>query len=355
MSIKIREKKLKNKGKSLYLDICYNGRRSYEFLHIYLNPGSSHRIREENKNMREAAEIIKSRRWGEILTSLHGVEIIKKKNVNLLEYLGLIVENMEEGSSKTIYDAALKQLAEYHRNKRLFPSDVSERFLEEYYDYLAKKFKGETPITYFKRLKKLLGIATKDKLFTINPASDIRGRKYTRNEKPTLTEEEIIRLINTECRNEDVKYGFIFSCNTGLRFSDVNQLKWKDIKGRSITLIQQKTKNKLDVELSEDAISILANQKRKNEKVFNLPTHTGCLKILRKWVEDAGIAKKIGWHNSRHTLGTTLAEKGVDIFTISKTLGHRSIAPTQRYVRESPRLKKEAIMKLPKLLNNQKD
>ena len=35
----------------------------------------------------------------------------------------------------------------------LFPSDVTVRYLEGFYDHLEKRFKGETPITYFKRVK----------------------------------------------------------------------------------------------------------------------------------------------------------------------------------------------------------
>lgn len=350
MSIKIRERKIKN-GKSLFLDIIHNGRRYYEFLNIHLRLGTSPKIIAENKEWRDYAEIIANSRWGEILTNTNGIEFLrKKKDEDLLKYFFEIVAKMEEGSNKTIYDSALKQLSAYHKKTTLYPSEVTERYLEGFYDHLEKKYKGETPITYFKRLKNLLGEATKDKHFTNNPASEIRGRRYVREEKPTLTEEEIKALVNTNCRNEDVKYGFLFSCNTGLRFSDVKLLKWKDIKGNSITLIQRKTKNKVDIELSEDAVTILSKQSKKNDIVFNLPTHRGCLMILHKWVEDARITKKIGWHNSRHTLGTTLADKGVDIYTISKTLGHRSITPTQRYVRESVKQKKEAIMKLPKLL-----
>lgn len=87
MSIKIREKTLKNKSKSLYLDICFDGKRDYEFLKIYLLPGTGPKVREQNKVLREYAEQIRNKRWGEILNNIHGVEIKQRKKINLFNYL----------------------------------------------------------------------------------------------------------------------------------------------------------------------------------------------------------------------------------------------------------------------------
>ena len=44
-----------------------------------------------------------------------------------------------------------------------------------------------------------------------------------------LTIDEVKQLIRAKCGNETVKRAFLFSCNCGLRLSDVRALKWKDI------------------------------------------------------------------------------------------------------------------------------
>lgn len=44
-----------------------------------------------------------------------------------------------------------------------------------------------------------------------------------------LTIDEVKQLIRAKCGNETVKRAFLFSCNCGLRLSDVRTLKWKDI------------------------------------------------------------------------------------------------------------------------------
>jgi integrase len=280
MGIIIREKPLKNKCKSLYLDICFDGRRSYETLYLYLQPGTGSKIRELNKEARERAEKIKAKRWGEILTGIHGIEMKRNNRINVFDFLNAVVNEMELNNNRKIFKAALKQLSEYRNSSVLFPSDVTERFLEGYYDHLVKNFKGETPITYFKKIRRLLDLATKEKMFSVNPASDIKGRKYERREKDTLTEDELRLMVNTQCHNPDVKYGFLFSCNTGLRHCDIRQLRWNNINGKTLEFIQQKTKVKVCLELSTDALSILEKFPRNREFVFSLPTHRGCLIIL---------------------------------------------------------------------------
>jgi integrase len=68
---------------------------------------------------------------------------------------------------------------------------------------------------------------------------------------------------------------------------------------------------------------------------------------LCRWAIAAGVPKKITFHSSRHTHATLLLSHGVDIYTVSKLLGHKHIVSTERYIHITDKTKVEAIQKLP--------
>ncbi len=67
------------------------------------------------------------------------------------------------------------------------------------------------------------------------------------------------------------------------------------------------------------------------------------------WIMKAGITKHITFHCARHTYATLLLTYGVDIFTLSKLLGHKNIKNTQIYAKIIDRKKREAVDKLPQI------
>lgn len=66
---------------------------------------------------------------------------------------------------------------------------------------------------------------------------------------------------------------------------------------------------------------------------------------LAQWAIAAGVSKKITFHSARHTHATLLLSHGVDIYTVSKLLGHKHIVSTERYAHITDNLKIETINK----------
>jgi integrase len=158
-------------------------------------------------------------------------------------------------------------------------------------------------------------------------------------------------LDNTHLGNNEVKDAFIFSCFTGLRYSDILNLKWQNIINNKIEFRQQKTGGVEYLPLSQTAKKILETKLpyRKDEFVFHLPQKPVIWEHIKNWVKKAEINKRVSFHTARHTFATLSLTMGTDLYTVSKLLGHKSISTTQVYAKIVDAKKVEAINKLPKL------
>ena len=106
---------------------------------------------------------------------------------------------------------------------------------------------------------------------------------------------------------------------------------------------QQKTSDLLIIPLPAEAIDLLGTQA--TGLVFDLPSRTYILKALKKWAQNAGIDKHIGFHTARHTFAVTSLEMEIDIYTLSKLMGHRTLEQTQVYAKIVDERKQAATAK----------
>ena len=84
--IRLRTKELANGSKSLYLDIYRNGKRTYEYLKMYLIPETDRNARQQNETTMAAANAIKSKRIIELTSGEAGIMNHKDK-VYLLDWM----------------------------------------------------------------------------------------------------------------------------------------------------------------------------------------------------------------------------------------------------------------------------
>jgi integrase len=137
---------------------------------------------------------------------------------------------------------------------------------------------------------------------------------------------------------------------TGLRLGDMQRLRWEDIKpmgdGWAVSIVQHKTGSPVTVPLNELALSLLPPRPEDDtEKVFHLVKKAdGVAKYVRRISEKAGITgKDVTFHCSRHTAATLAISAGAELYSVSKILGHGSMASTQVYAKVNLEKKIEAV------------
>lgn len=346
MSVKLRKRKRASGNYSLYLDIYSQGKRQNEFLNLYLTND-----RVSNKEVLKLAESIRSKRQLEIQNEQHGFVSSLKKKANFIDYFVTLVN--ERPADRSSWYCTQKKLETFTSGYIQF-SDVNEVWLKSFQSFLLNEVGQCTAYHYYSNVKYALNRAVKDKIIAVNPAVYIKNIKKPDIKKEFLTFEEIKKLANTECSSEIVKQAFLFSCFTGLRLSDVKKIRFSDIKNNTIDYVQKKTDRQEYLPLSTTAQNIINKRKLYTELesdplIFNLQTKSIISGHIRKWVKKAELNKRITFHSARHTFATLSITQGVDLYTVSKLLGHKDISTTQVYAKIVDSKKNEAMDKLPKL------
>jgi integrase len=346
--VKLRKKKLNDGKLSLYLDIYNNGNRRYEFLKLYLTSD-----RKFNKEILSLAETIRAKKEIEIKSQEYGFVPSFKKQIDFIDYMYNISKE-KNPSNRKLFQCAINYVKLFSKGK-LTISNVNETWLKDFEKFMFGKLSNNSIISYFRVIKVTLNIAVREKIIGTNPFKYYQlVTKKEETARQFLTFDEIMILNNIDCNNSEVKRAFLFACYTGLRISDIINLKWSNIKDSNIEIRQIKTNIVQHLPLSETARNILYNKKYNiydlnNDKVFMLPCFTEILRYLNAWVLRAGINKHITTHCARHTFATLSLTHGVDLFTVSKLLGHTDIKTTQVYAKIIDSKKVEAVNMLPKI------
>ena len=355
--VRIREKELKDGNKSLYLDIYMNGNRKKEGLKLYIVPEVSAAAKLQNKNTWKLAEQIKAQRILDIQkVGMVDWEKVKKINTTLIDWVNKYVDEKEGlsessiRSKRNVKDRIVEYL-QFIKQENLPLNKVDKDFAKGFVAFLKtctynegkKTLSATTQRIFINRFGTIMENAIREGIVSVNPFRllDKKEKPQKQNaEKEFLTIDELKKVIATPCRYPIVKKAFLFSCFTGLRWSDVITLEPKHIhdavdgKTQYIEKKQVKTKQDVVVPLCTDALKWMPKPEADKTIFHELQiTSTTVEVILKEWMEAAGIKKHITYHCSRHTAATMWLTLGANLYVVSKLLGHRSIKVTEVYAR----------------------
>lgn len=242
-------------------------------------------------------------------------------------------QNVAVGKSKdTAYYKYIRnreRLAEYLLSlgkEDIKLKDITPSFVENFQNYCLKTLKVNTTNKELKKLKRILEFAVKEGYIRVNPF-----RLTLREEKldyDVLTKDDIDILLNckfSEDRLDKVRDCFIFQCYTGLAYSDMAQLTKDDIQDDVIYGRRQKT----DIQYVVPLLPVAKNILEKYDYQLPIISNQKYNQWLKFLGELSGLNKSLHSHLARHSFSCMLLNSGVDMKTISRTLGHSNSKITE--------------------------
>ena len=358
-----RKKCLNKKGMALVQVEAYLGRKKKYFsTKVYLKPEQW-----DNKKL-----IVKNHPNADALNRLiyEFVATIEKKELELwqqgkrisLELLKNALTTQENNSSfisfsrQEVMNSSLKDstkrnhlstlmlLQEFKKNITF--SDLTFELISSFEYFLQLKgYHTNSIAKHMKHLKRHVNIAINKEYIEIQKYAFRKYKIKTIENKHThLVPEELERLENLILSGRYVKLqksldAFLFCCYAGMRYSDFINLSsenFVDI-NQETWLIYKSVKTGTEVRLplyllfSGKGIAILNKYRDNLEDFFHLRDNSNVNKDLIIITRLAGLSKRISFHTARHTNATLLIYNGINITTVQKLLGHKSVKTTQVY------------------------
>ena len=225
---------------------------------------------------------------------------------------------------------------------------VNYDFINSYDLYLKQQFDlhRNTINKYHSRLRTLLWRALAEGIINKQPYSNFK-LKSVKSERDFLQQDEINKIIKLDLSGnkslDKVRDLFLFSCYTGLRFQDAQNLTTENLinfkEKPFLKHIQEKTGRAVDIPILPIVSKILEKYKSAPEReIFHLllpkisnQKVNSYLKVISAL---SGIGRQLAHHKARHSFATTIClNNNMPMEDVSKLLGHSSIKTTQIYGR----------------------
>jgi integrase len=272
------------------------------------------------------------------------------------EFIAVTRAQAKIGSAK-VYATVARHLREYEQaSKYAVDFDtITLAFGDRYATHLLHtvKLTDNTVAKQILTLKRFLRWA-RDRGYTDATGFDRLSWKRQEPDIMTLTAGEVAALeqlvLPAGGYLDNARQLFLLACYTGLRFSDLVSIRAEHVRGQTLRMTTQKTRETVTVPLRAEALAVveqlLAGKVRAitNQKLNDYLKELGQLAAIDAPVEvirfrggvreSTTVAKweRLGCHTGRRTFVTLSLERGLRPETIMKVTGHRGWKSFQRYV-----------------------
>lgn len=200
---------------------------------LYSNP-------QNKKETMQLVEQIRAKRITEDATGKHGFADASKAKTRFYELFDAMMEAKNAVASKTnylIWSDCRYQLKQYWPDENVLLSRINVESLKgvrTFFDIQAKTKTGQpikkaTANAYFNKVRSVFKHAFDKGYIQVNLLNDVKTISVGESERTYLTIEQVRQLVETPCRYDPLKRAFLFSCLTGLRWSDIFKLDWSEL------------------------------------------------------------------------------------------------------------------------------
>ena len=377
-----RYKRLKNGKAAIYVEVAFNRRlMRYVNTKIYVEPifwnDKKKEITAKMKGYVNANLYIRN-----FVNKIqeYEMELINKNKSLTPELLEKFIAGKKENST-LFYKFALDQLykeklsigsfnmkrailkkLERHTPNLTF-ADLDYNYIKNIDDWLKNQesiTSINTIANYHKEIKKYIRLAINLGYigYENNPYNQFKIKR-TATTRTNLTESELKKFETVKIDNyfvTKIQDMFLFSCYTGLRYSDIVNLQQKHIEindDEVIISIKKMIKTQKPVELplkmlfNGKPLKIFEKYYKKNKKfLFGEPLTNQYINRELKFIARTAeiFNKELTFHMARHTFGSLLAEKVGDPYLIKDLMGHSDIKMSMEYIHSSRKGRNDKLM-----------
>lgn len=273
--------------------------------------------------------------------TIPGVVIDNRVGMNFIEFMKqeIAIANVSE-STKILHMDTHRQLRGYRSCIDI--RSVNSDFLLnlEGYMRIERELSINTIARHMKVIKRYINVARKKEIIIKDPFLNYTIRsEETHRESLSEKELDLLEEYRQRTGSNEILNAFLFSCYTGLRYSDICNITKQDIYSinRKKWLIIKMHKTNIEVRIPVSTIfdgkALLLSKSipRSRGRLFLLESNQKTNRTIKAILKKLGIKRNYSFHSARHTFATLLIYRGVNITTVQKLLGHKSVKTTQVY------------------------
>ena len=326
-------------------------------LFIWVKP-TNNKQRQSNKESLKKAEIRINRIKAEYESGLYNIYNPENRKINFTDYWlewaddhcsGKSSDSTRNRSNFSQFKTSLKHFKAFTGDE-LTIGDIDFNLCERFARYLSKEavkhsdgssLKTASVNAFYKKFDLVVwSLFNKGLLVGTHPAPRrlIALPKIIQKKKEYLTIEELKNLDYNKCDNPLYAKAFLFACFSGLRSSDITNLKWADVRFKEdgsqyLYLNMVKGDEPVSFTLPDKAIEYMGERTEDSDRAFPYFTYHGNNNIkLYHWLKESGITKKLTFHDSRGTFITNLIIKTNGNLEVTRRIvGHKDLKTTQGY------------------------